>query len=79
MSQTINEIRGKSVRTGELRRTIDGAAMADMVRMYGGMVYGTCLRVTGDAHLAADATQETFFQLMKTAVRIDESVAGVAA
>src|ERR1043165_4130638 len=40
------------------------------------MVYGTGLRITGDAHHAADVTQETFFQLLQNAGRITGSLGG---
>ena len=54
----------------------DPAAFAEITRLYGGLVYGTCLRVTGDAHHAADAAQETFFQLLRSARRVSGSLAG---
>src|SRR5512135_1432898 len=51
-------------------------AFAAIVRLYGGMVYGTGLRITGDVHYAADVTQETFFQLLQNAGRITGSLGG---
>ncbi len=51
-------------------------AFAAIVRLYGGMVYGTGLRITGDAHHAADVAQETFFQLLQNAGRITGSLSG---
>jgi DNA-directed RNA polymerase specialized sigma24 family protein len=60
-----------------LRRFADGGdagAFAEIVRRYAGLVYGTCLRVLADADKAADATQETFFQLMKKADAITGSL-----
>ena len=51
-------------------------AFAAIVRLYGGMVYGTGLRITGDAHHAADVTQETFFHLLQNAGRITGSLGG---
>src|SRR5512141_844702 len=62
-----------------LRRLTQGgdpAAFAEITRLYSGLVYGTCLRITGDAHHAADAAQETFFQLLRNARRVSGSLAG---
>jgi len=52
----------------------DDGAFNEIVRRYAGLVYGTCLRVLTDADRAADATQETFFQLAKNAGRIRGSL-----
>jgi RNA polymerase sigma factor (sigma-70 family) len=52
----------------------DAGAFAEIVRRHAGLVYGTCLRVLADADKAADATQETFFQLMKKAHEITGSI-----
>ncbi len=54
----------------------DSAAFNEIVQRHAGLVYGTCLRVLSDADLAADATQETFFQLVKRADQVKGSVAG---
>ncbi len=54
----------------------DAGAFAEIVRRYAGLVYGTCLRVLADADKAADATQETFFQLVKRADEITGSLGG---
>jgi RNA polymerase sigma factor (sigma-70 family) len=54
----------------------DTGAFAEIVRRYAGLVYGTCIRVVSDADQAADATQETFFQLMKKAGDVRGSLAG---
>jgi len=54
----------------------DTEAFAQIVRQYAGLVYGTCLRILLDADRAADATQETFFQLMKRAGEVRGSLAG---
>jgi RNA polymerase sigma factor (sigma-70 family) len=51
-------------------------AFAEIVRRYAGLVYGTCLRVLADTDQAADATQETFFQLMKKGGEVRGSLAG---
>ncbi|MBN1507121.1 MAG: sigma-70 family RNA polymerase sigma factor [Sedimentisphaerales bacterium] len=55
-------------------RAGDTGAFAEIVRRHAGLVYGTCLRVLADADKAADATQETFFQLMKKAHEITGSI-----
>jgi RNA polymerase sigma factor (sigma-70 family) len=52
----------------------DANAFAEIVRRYAALVYGTCLRVLADGDKAADATQETFFQLTKNAGRIQGSL-----
>jgi RNA polymerase sigma factor (sigma-70 family) len=54
----------------------DAGAFAEIVRRHAGLVYGTCLRVLADADQAADATQETFFHLLKRADAISESIPG---
>jgi RNA polymerase sigma factor (sigma-70 family) len=62
-----------------LRRFVaagDTEAFAEIVRRYAGLVYGTCLRVLADTERAADATQETFFQLMKKGGEVRGSLAG---
>lgn len=56
--------------------TGDTEAFAQIVRQYAGLVYGTCLRILADTDAAADATQETFFQLMKRASEVRGSLAG---
>ncbi len=56
--------------------TGDTEAFAEIVRQYAGLVYGTCLRVLADTDRASDATQETFFQLMKRAGEVHGSLAG---
>jgi len=54
----------------------DSGAFSEIVRRHAGLVYGTCLRVLADADQAADATQETFFQLVKKADEVTESIPG---
>ena len=54
----------------------DSEAFSELVQVYAGLVYGTCFRVLTDRASAADATQETFFQLLKHAGDITGSVAG---
>jgi RNA polymerase sigma factor (sigma-70 family) len=52
----------------------DTEAFTKLVKQYAGLVYGTCLRILGDQNQAADATQETFFQLLRNASQITGSV-----
>ncbi|MBN1817662.1 MAG: sigma-70 family RNA polymerase sigma factor [Sedimentisphaerales bacterium] len=52
----------------------DAEAFAELTGRYAGLVYGACLRVIGDADQAADATQETFFQLLKNAGTVSGSL-----
>jgi len=54
----------------------DGEAFSILMRRYVDMVYTTCWRILGDEALAADAVQETFFQLVKDANRITGSLGG---
>jgi len=66
-------------RTYRLRRNAQvpcAEAFAAIIRLHGKMVYGVGLRITGDAHYAADVTQETFFALLQNAGRITGSLAG---
>jgi RNA polymerase sigma factor (sigma-70 family) len=55
-------------------RTGDAEAFSEILRRHAGMVYGTCLRVLEDRDRAADAAQETFFQLLRSAGKITGSV-----
>jgi RNA polymerase sigma factor (sigma-70 family) len=52
----------------------DAEAFSEIVRQYAGIVYGTCQRILGDRELAADAAQETFFQLVKHPGQVRESL-----
>jgi RNA polymerase sigma-70 factor (ECF subfamily) len=54
----------------------DADAFAEVSRLYAGMVYGTCLRITGDREQAADAARETFFQLLTHARQVTGSIGG---
>ncbi len=56
------------------KRNGDAEAFSEIVRQYAGMVYGTCQRILGDPEQAADAAQETFFQLVKHADQVRESL-----
>ncbi|MBE0536640.1 MAG: sigma-70 family RNA polymerase sigma factor [Phycisphaerae bacterium] len=59
-----------------LARTGDAEAFSEIVTRYAGMVYSAALRVLADADRAADATQETFFDLLQHASDITGSVGG---
>ena len=54
--------------------TGDAEAFSEIVRLYASLVYSACIRVLGDSETAADATQETFFQFLKTANTITDSI-----
>jgi RNA polymerase sigma factor (sigma-70 family) len=45
----------------------DAGAFDELVRRYAGMVYGTCLRITRNAHDAEDVAQESFLELARRA------------
>jgi RNA polymerase sigma factor (sigma-70 family) len=55
-------------------RQHDGEAFSILMDRYADMVYTTCWRMLGDEALAADAVQETFFQLVKNAEKITGSL-----
>lgn len=62
-----------------LRRFVaahEADAFAELARRHTALVYGTCLRVTGDRHDAEELTQESFFRLARRAGTIRSSVAG---
>ncbi len=62
-----------------LRRFVaarEADAFAELARRHAALVYGTCLRVTGDRHDAEELTQESFFRLARRAGTIRTSVAG---
>ncbi|MCU0784836.1 MAG: sigma-70 family RNA polymerase sigma factor [Verrucomicrobia bacterium] len=62
-----------------LRRYVrenDPEVFSLITRLYAGVVYGACLRITGDPARAADAAQETFFHLARNARRVTGSLAG---
>ncbi len=66
----------ESVLLQRFAATGDAEAFSEIVRRHAGMVYGASLRVLSDADRAADATQETFFQLLQNASEITGSVSG---
>jgi RNA polymerase sigma factor (sigma-70 family) len=55
-------------------RTGDAEAFSEVVRRHAGLVYGACLRILADRDRAADAVQDTFFQLLRNAGNITGSV-----
>ena len=48
-------------------RNQDPEAFAELVDRYAGLVYRACARVTGNAHDAEDASQESFMALARNA------------
>ena len=54
----------------------DAEAFSEIVKRYSGLVYGACLRVLGNKSKATDATQDTFFQLLRSAGSISGSLGG---
>ena len=54
----------------------DAEAFTEIVQRYADPVYNTCRRILYDEVGAADAAQETFFQLMRSAGSIKGSLAG---
>ena len=57
-------------------QTHDGQAFAELARRHAGLVYGVCMRILGDREQAAEAAQETFFQLVRSAGSITGSISG---
>ena len=56
--------------------TADAEAFSEITQRYAGMVYAVCRRVLNNEAQAADATQDTFFQLVKNAGEITGSLPG---
>jgi RNA polymerase sigma factor (sigma-70 family) len=54
----------------------DPQAFSVIARHYAGLVYGTCLRITGNEERAADTAQETFFHLARHGREVTGSLAG---
>src|SRR5256885_13678924 len=48
----------------------DTRAFERLYREHAGRVYGLCLRMTRDAHLAEDCTQETFINAWRALPRV---------
>ncbi len=57
-------------------RTRDAEAFANLTRRYGALVYGVCVRALGNEHDAADAAQECFMDLARSAGSITSSLPG---
>jgi RNA polymerase sigma factor (sigma-70 family) len=55
-------------------KTGDAEAFSEVVQRHAGLVYGACLRILADRDRAADAVQDTFFQLLRNAGNITGSV-----
>lgn len=68
MAETESVLLERFVATG------DPAAFSEIVRRHAGLVYCACLRVLADRDKAADATQDTFLQLMRKAGEITGSI-----
>ncbi len=52
----------------------DPEAFAEIVRRHTAMVYHTCLRVLHDRGMAEDASQDTFFRLMRAPATVNRSL-----
>ena len=52
----------------------DAEAFAEIVKQHAPLVYGVCLRILEDKDKAADAVQDTFFQLVRNAANISGSL-----
>jgi len=60
----------------KFQSTHDSAAFAQIVQRYASCVYSTCLRVLGDTARADEASQETFFRLMRRPDEINTNLGG---
>jgi DNA-directed RNA polymerase specialized sigma24 family protein len=52
----------------------DPQAFSIIARHYAGLVYGACLRITGNEQRAADTAQETFFHLARHGREIKQAL-----
>jgi RNA polymerase sigma factor (sigma-70 family) len=64
----------ESVQLRHFVKTSDAEAFSEIVHRHAGLVYGACLRVLSDRDKAADATQETFLELLRNAENITGSL-----
>jgi RNA polymerase sigma-70 factor (ECF subfamily) len=67
-------VRDEAVLLQRFVATGDAGAFSEIVRRYASLVYSACIRILGDSETAADATQETFFQFLKKANTITDSI-----
>ena len=68
MAQSENILLERFAATG------DAEAFSEIVSRHAGLVYGASLRILEDKNKAADAVQETFFQLLRNAGTITGSI-----
>ena len=52
----------------------DAEAFAQIIQQHAPMVYGVCLRILANREIAADVVQDTFFQLVRDAAEITDSI-----
>src|SRR5688500_3032241 len=56
------------------QRSKDQEVFAELVRRHAALGYASCRRVLGDAHLAEDAAQETFVELVRAPASVRGSL-----
>ena len=64
----------ESILLQRFAKTGDPEVFSEIVRRHAGLVYGACLRILADKDRAADAVQDTFFQLLRNARNITGSL-----
>jgi RNA polymerase sigma factor (sigma-70 family) len=64
----------ESILLQRFARTGDPEVFSELVQRHAGLVYGACLRILADKDRAADAVQDTFFQLLRNARNITGSL-----
>ncbi|MCX5638895.1 MAG: sigma-70 family RNA polymerase sigma factor [Planctomycetota bacterium] len=64
----------ESILLQRFARTGDPEVFSELVRRHAGLVYGASLRILTDKDRAADAVQDTFFQLLRNAQNISGSL-----